>query len=231
MEYRATELPVGMIDGQGCREWRTADGRWRVFWLGRVSYEVALSWQERLVEGKVADLEAEDVMLLLEHDPVYTIGRSPDRSSLGVAEGGAVPIVEINRGGKATYHGPGQLVGYPLFDLRRGGRDLHRYLRSIELGLSESVSVFGVAAGFREGLTGVWVGDRKLASIGVGVRRWIAMHGFALNVAEDLSGFGNITPCGISGVEMTSLSREVGREVSVEAFAAVVARTLPAHLS
>ncbi len=231
MEYRATELPVGMIDGRGCREWRTADGRWRVLWLGRVSYEVALSWQEQLVEGKVADVEAEDVMLLLEHDPVYTIGRSPDRSSLGVAEGGAVPVVEINRGGKATYHGPGQLVGYPLFDLRRGGRDLHRYLRSIELGLSESVGVLGVAAGFREGLTGVWVGDRKLASIGVGVRRWIAMHGFALNVAEDLSGFGNITPCGISGVEMTSLSREAGRAGSVEAFAAVVARTLPRHLS
>jgi lipoyl(octanoyl) transferase len=231
MEYRKLVLPAAMGDSEGCREWRTPDGRWRVFWLGRVSYEGALCWQEQIVEGKVADLEAEDVMLLLEHDPVYTIGRSPDRSSLGVAEGGGIPVIEINRGGKATYHGPGQLVGYPLFDLRRGGRDLHRYLRSIETGLSESVGVFGVQAGFREGLTGVWVGNRKLASIGVGVRRWIAMHGFALNVAEDLSGFGSITPCGITGVEMTSLSREAGRTISVEEFAAVVAERLPKYLS
>lgn len=231
MKYQTLALPDGMREGRICREWQTEDGRWRVFWLGRVSYEMALSWQEQLVEAKVAELEGEDVMLLLEHDPVYTIGRSPDRSSLGFAEGGTVPVVETNRGGKATYHGPGQLVGYPLFDLRRGGRDLHRYLRSIEMGLSESVEWFGVRAGFREGLTGVWVGERKLASIGVGVRRWIAMHGFALNVVEDLSGFGAITPCGISGVEMTSLSRESGRAVSVEDFAAIVARTLPKHLS
>lgn len=231
MEYQALRLPSGMVDRNGYREWRTDDGRWRVVWLGRVSYELALTWQEWLVEVKVTSVEGEDVMLLLEHDPVYTIGRSPDRSSLGIAEGRTVPVVEINRGGKATYHGPGQLVGYPLFDLRRGGRDLHRYLRSIEMGLSESVGVFGVEAGFREGLTGVWVGGRKLASIGVGVRRWIAMHGFALNVGHDLSGFDSITPCGISGVEMTSLSREAGRAVSVEEFAAVVAERLPQHLS
>ena len=107
MEYRATELPVGMIDGRGCREWRTADGRWRVLWLGRVSCEVALSWQERLVEGKVADLEAEDVMLLLEHDPVYTIGRSPDRSSLGVAEGGRLEYaVEVSNRAGSVVSGP-----------------------------------------------------------------------------------------------------------------------------
>ena len=135
MGYRALALPRGMEDVRGRREWRSVGGRWRVLWLGRVPYEVALGWQERLVEDKVSEMEGEDVLLLLEHDPVYTIGRSPDRSSLGVVEGGTVPVVEINRGGKATYHGPGQLVGYPLFDLRRGGRDLHRYLRSIEIGL------------------------------------------------------------------------------------------------
>ncbi len=228
MAYRELQLPDGL---SGIREWRQMDGRWRVLWLGRVGYSEALDWQESIVAAKAKETEAEDVLLLLEHEPVYTIGRSPDRSSLGDVEASGVPVVEVNRGGKATYHGPGQLVGYPLFDLRRGGKDLHRYLRSIEMGLSEAALAFGVEAGFREGLTGVWVGNRKLASIGVGVRRWVAMHGFALNVAADVSGFGEITPCGIAGVEMTSLSRERGQEVSLESFAEVVAEVLPRHLS
>lgn len=228
MAYRELQLPDGL---SGIREWRQMDGRWRVLWLGRVGYSEALDWQESIVAAKAKETEAEDVLLLLEHEPVYTIGRSPDRSSLGDVEASGVPVVEVNRGGKATYHGPGQLVGYPLFDLRRGGKDLHRYLRSIEMGLSEAALAFGVEAGFREGLTGVWVGNRKLASIGVGVRRWVAMHGFALNVAADVSGFGEITPCGIAGVEMTSLSRERGQEVSMESFAEVVAEVLPRHLS
>jgi lipoyl(octanoyl) transferase len=228
MGYREVQLPDGL---SGIREWRQMDGRWRVLWLGRVGYSDALDWQEAIVAAKAKEMEAEDVLLLLEHEPVYTIGRSPDRSSLGDVEASGVPVLEVNRGGKATYHGPGQLVGYPLFDLRRGGKDLHRYLRSIEMGLSEAALAFGVEAGFREGLTGVWVGNRKLASIGVGVRRWVAMHGFALNVAADVSGFGEITPCGIAGVEMTSLSRERGQAVSLESFAEVVAEVLPRHLS
>jgi lipoyl(octanoyl) transferase len=124
--------------------------------------------------------------------------------------------MKINRGGQATYHGPGQLVGYPLIDLRRRGQDLHRYLRALEEILVELCAGYGVVAQRREGLTGVWVGERKLASIGVGVRRWVAMHGFALNVCGDLAPFASITPCGIAGVEMTSLSREAGTDCTVQ---------------
>ena len=213
MAYRELQLPDGL---SGIREWRQMDGRWRVLWLGRVGYSEALDWQEAIVAAKAKETEAEDVLLLLEHEPVYTIGRSPDRSSLGDVEASGVPVVEVNRGGKATYHGPGQLVGYPLFDLRRGGKDLHRYLRSIEMGLSEAALAFGVEAGFREGLTGVWVGNRKLASIGVGVRRWVAMHGFALNVNNNIEDFQHIIPCGISEKAVTSLSNELGYNVDIQ---------------
>ena len=126
------------------------------------------------------------------------------------------PLVKINRGGQATYHGPGQLVGYPIIDLRPRGQDLHVYLRTLEEALIEVLAAFGVEARRRDGLTGVWVGERKIASIGVGVRRWIAMHGFALNVCGDLAPFSHITPCGIAGVEMTNVERECRETVSVE---------------
>jgi lipoate-protein ligase B len=118
------------------------------------------------------------------------------------------PVLHINRGGKATYHGPGQLVGYAILDLRAREQGLHRHLRLLEAGLIELALRFGVAAGAREGLTVVWCGPKKLASIGVGVRRWITMHGFAINVCGALDGFNFITPCGLEGVEITSLERE-----------------------
>jgi lipoyl(octanoyl) transferase len=169
-----------------------------------------------IVVRKIAALDAPDELLLLEHDPVFTIGRTPDQSSLREEAQLPHPLVKINRGGQATYHGPGQLVGYPLIDLRRRGQDLHCYLRALEDLLIELCARYDVAAVRREGLTGVWIGDRKLASIGVGVRRWVAMHGFALNVCGDLAGFGSIVPCGIVGVEMTSLARESGMPLAVE---------------
>ena len=122
--------------------------------------------------------------MLLEHEPVYTIGRTPDRSSLRGGSHLPHPLFPINRGGQATYHGPGQLIGYPIIDLRRCGQDLHRYLRWIEDLLIELLADSGIAATTRDGLTGVWVDDRKIASIGVGVRHWISMHGFALNVCR-----------------------------------------------
>jgi lipoyl(octanoyl) transferase len=126
------------------------------------------------------------------------------------------PVHVTNRGGQATYHGPGQLVGYPILDLRRRGQDLHIYLRAIEELLIAVCSSFGAEAQRREGLTGIWIGPRKLASIGVGVRKWISMHGFALNVTNaSLGAFNHITPCGIGGVEMTSLEREGLRDASV----------------
>jgi len=125
------------------------------------------------------------------------------------------PLFAINRGGQATYHGPGQLMGYPIIDLRRCGQDLHRYLRWVEQLLIELLVDYGITASRRESMTGVWVGQRKIASIGVGVRHWITMHGFALNVCGDLSSFNHIIPCGINNVAMTSMEEEIGGAFSV----------------
>ncbi|MEO7932927.1 MAG: lipoyl(octanoyl) transferase LipB [Chthoniobacterales bacterium] len=196
----------------------------QVQWLGRVNYPDALALQEKLVAEHDANM-----LLLLEHEPIYTIGRTPDQSSLrtGLL---SHPVIQTNRGGQATYHGPGQLVGYPIIDLNELRRDLHHYLRTLEELLIEILAIYEVHAQRREGLTGVWVEDRKIASIGVGVRKWISMHGFALNVSRDLSGFAAITPCGIAGVTMTSLSIELGRNVTVKEFADVTGIYFAAEL-
>lgn len=191
-------------------------------WLGRVSFGDVLALQEQLVAKKRTDQTLGDEVLLLEHEPVYTIGRTPDQSSLLGAAHLPHPLFPINRGGQATYHGPGQLIGYPIVDLRRCGQDLHRYLRWLEDLLVETLAEVGVAATARPGLTGVWVEDRKIASIGVGVRHWITMHGFALNVGGDLAPFSQIVPCGIANVTMTSIEKETGRTFSVEEMAGVV---------
>jgi lipoyl(octanoyl) transferase len=184
-------------------------------WLGRMAFGDALALQEETVARKRADQSLGDELLLLEHEPVYTIGRTPDQSSLRGMEHLPHPLFPINRGGQATYHGPGQLIGYPIIDLRNCGQDLHRYLRWLEELLMETLATVGIAATTREGLTGVWVENRKIASIGVGVRHWITMHGFALNVCGDLSPFDQIVPCGISNVTMTSIEKETGRQDSV----------------
>jgi lipoyl(octanoyl) transferase len=151
----------------------------------------------------------------LEHEPVYTIGRTPDQSSLRGVAHLPHPLFPINRGGQATYHGPGQLIGYPIIDLCECGQDLHRYLRWIEALLVETLAEVGIVATTRSGLTGVWIEDRKIASIGVGVRHWITMHGFALNVCGDLAPFDQIVPCGIENVTMTSIEKETDRQWSV----------------
>ena len=197
-----------------------------VRWLGRIAYAPALQMQEEAVAARLAG-ESDDQIFLLEHEAVYTIGRQRDRSSLGAAPL-PHPVEEINRGGQATFHGPGQLVGYFIFDLQKLTPDLHVFLRWIESGLIDVLAEYGLAARRREGLTGVWVEDRKIASIGVGVRRWVTMHGFGLNVGPDLSGFAAITPCGIQGVTMTSVSRELGREVAVDFAATRAARIFAA---
>ncbi len=192
-------------------------------WLGRIDYDRALEIQNELV----AAIRAGDTgpqLLLLEHEPVYTIGRTRDQSSLRDVALLPHPVREINRGGQATYHGPGQLVGYPILDLHNHGRDLHRYLRFLEAVLIDVLGEFGVAGKRSEGLTGVWVEDRKIVSIGVGVRHWITMHGFALNVTAEVDGFSNITPCGIAGVQMTSIEAETGRPANVREVADVAAR-------
>lgn len=185
--------------------------------LGSVSFREAWRLQERLVE-RIAAGEAEETVLLLEHPHVFTLGRTGSTDNLlanSDLEGNPVELIRINRGGDVTYHGPGQLVGYPLLDLKRRGRDVHRYLRDLEELLIRTARQFGVESGRRTGLTGVWTETGKLASIGVGVRRWITMHGFALNVCTDLRYFEMINPCGIPGCPMTSLTRLSGRTISV----------------
>jgi lipoyl(octanoyl) transferase len=202
-----------------------------VRWLGRVNFAEALALQEKIVAQKRSDPTLADTILLLEHDPVYTIGRTPDQTSLHGGSHLPHPFFQINRGGQATYHGPGQLMGYPIIDLRNRGQDLHKYLRWIESLLIEFLAVFEIDAQRREGLTGVWVEERKIASIGVGVRHWITMHGFALNVCGDLSPFDQITPCGISNVAMTSMERETGKSISVMEVAVVFEKLLVRRIS
>ena len=187
----------------------------QVRWLGRMEFADALALQEEIVAKKRKDRSLGDELLLLEHEAVYTIGRTPDKSSLLGSAHLPHPLLAINRGGHATYHGPGQLMGYPIIDLRRCGQDLHRYLRWLEQLLIELLVDYGITASRRESLTGVWVGQRKIASIGVGVRHWITMHGFALNVCGDLSPFDHIIPCGINNVAMTSMEKETGGAFSV----------------
>ena len=188
--------------------------------LGRAAYEPALNLQRRLWE-KVQASEAElAYLILVKHDPpVITLGRGADRSNI-LATGeqlaaAGVEVHEASRGGDVTYHGPGQLVGYPIFRVDRHGRDVHRYLRDVEETLIRLLAEFDVSAGRREGLTGVWVADEKVAAIGIAVRRWVSYHGFALNVDPDLSHFEWIIPCGIADKGVTSMARLLGRPIEV----------------
>lgn len=201
-------------------------------WLGtQISYADALATQEATLL-EVLSGESPDTFFTLEHSPVYTIGRTRDRSSLLNPELLPHPHVEINRGGQATYHGPGQLVGYPIVDLRKLGKDLHIYIHTIEKALVLTCQDFGVDASIKDGLTGVWVGEKKLASIGVGVRKWISMHGFAINITpESLTGFNHITPCGIQGVAMTTVCNEADREVTTKEFSDAVVPHLESVLA
>ncbi|RNC73247.1 MAG: lipoyl(octanoyl) transferase LipB [Desulfuromonadales bacterium] len=186
-----------------------------------IDYHEAYSLQER-VAAEVATGTAPETLLLLEHPPVYTIGRGKGGENLLDP---AIRAVETNRGGDVTFHGPGQLVGYPIINLGRRGRDLHRYLRFLEEVLIHTAAGFGVEAWREPGRTGIWTEQGKLASIGVGVRRWVTMHGFALNVVNDLAPFVRINPCGIAGCQMTSLARLRGDDaVAVSAVKAVVAQ-------
>jgi lipoyl(octanoyl) transferase len=200
----------------------------KVLQLGRIDYQAALDIQHRLVND-LASGAGPEALLLLEHEPVYTIGRTRDQSSL--RDQLPHPAIETNRGGQATYHGPGQLVGYPILDLNTRGRDLHHYLRFLEEFLIRLCADYGVEASRRDGLTGVWVGDKKIASLGVGVKKWITMHGFALNVlSSSLPAFSHITPCGIAGVEMTCLESESDRVISLPEITARAAAAFPALL-
>ena len=194
-------------------------------WIGRIDFDTAFAQQETEVAAVRAGASPGRIFLL-EHESIFTIGRTRDQSSLLLRNLLPAPLREINRGGQATWHGPGQLVGYAILDLHRYGGDLHRYLRFLEQVLIDTLAQWSVVAQRREGLTGVWVEDRKIASIGVGVRHWVSMHGFGLNVCGGLEGFASIVPCGIDGVTMTSLERECGRAVAVREVADVVSELL-----
>lgn len=180
--------------------------------LGRRRYGEALELQRALCRGRADGDCPSDMLLLVEHSPVFTLGRSARAASLPVPAARLVElgaeVHEVERGGDVTFHGPGQLVGYPIVDLRQHREDLHWYLRELEAVLIESLAEFGVASERGAGRTGVWTSGRKIASIGVHVKRWVTLHGFALNVTTDLSWFDLIVPCGIPDVRMTSIAAE-----------------------
>ena len=180
--------------------------------LGRMGYEEALEYQREVARQRITGAIPEDVLILVEHPPVVTLGRSSKEKNLisspAFLASKGVELFEVERGGDVTFHGPGQLVGYPIIDLKRHRQDLHWYLRSVEEALIRTLGEYGIAGERSTGFTGVWTNGRKIASIGVHARDWVTWHGFALNVTTDLSYFDFIVPCGISGVEMTSISKQ-----------------------
>ena len=175
---------------------------------GSVPYAEALEWQRRLADDRIARRLDHDVLVLLEHPPVVTLGRNSHAAHLLERDG--IEIHEVERGGDITYHGPGQLVGYPILDLTQYKQDLHWYLRTLEQALIDALALLEIPAERNPGFTGVWTCGRKIASIGIHVKQWVTWHGFALNVTTDLSHFDRIVPCGIQGVEMTSVKNEKG---------------------
>jgi lipoate-protein ligase B len=189
-----------------------------VMQLGLVGYEEAWALQRSLA-GAVSQGEIPDTVLFLEHPPVITLGRTATEGELHVPPGADVEIVETNRGGKSTYHGPGQLVCYPILDLNRHGRDVKLYVRNLEEALIRTVGAFGLEGRRFEGLTGVWLHPppRKIASIGVHISRWVTTHGYALNVDLDPAPFTQwITACGLEDAAFTTMARELGRPLSVD---------------
>ena len=192
-----------------------------ITWLGMMEYQTALELQNRLAAARLRE-DIADVLLLLEHPHVYTLGRGADERFVLNTSG--IPLYRVSRGGQVTYHGPGQLIGYPIVKLNGPERDVIRYIRTLEQVLIESLATLGIGAQRRPGLTGVWLGDEKIASIGVGFRRWVSQHGFALNVTTDLSRFESIVPCGIAGCRMTSIAVQRLGVIKTASFSQTVAR-------
>jgi lipoyl(octanoyl) transferase len=186
--------------------------------LGTVEYREALDLQRELAAA-VAAGERPDTVLLLEHPPTITLGRRTEEGEVHVPDGAEVAVVEVDRGGKSTYHGPGQLVCYPILDLTRHGHDVKKYCRDLEEALVQTLGAFGLEGARIEGLTGVWLQSppRKIASIGIHLSKWVSTHGYALNVDLDPAPFTEwITACGLDGYAFTSMARELGRAVSVD---------------
>jgi lipoyl(octanoyl) transferase len=209
-------------------------------WLGNVSYSDGLALQEKAVE-RVRSGKGPEQLLLLEHPHVFTLGRGADSANILAGkdqlQSHSIEVHETGRGGDVTYHGPGQLVGYPIINLKPDRCDVHRYVRDVEEVLIRTIADFGVTGRRIPGLTGVWVGNEKIGAIGVRIARWITSHGFALNVSTDLNYFQMIVPCGISDKGVTSLSRLTGRQIEMlevaesasKHFGEVFARTVNIH--
>jgi lipoate-protein ligase B len=181
--------------------------------LQRMPYAEALELQRNVARDRISGAISEDVLLLVEHPPVVTLGRSSKQKNLisspDFLQSRGVELFEVERGGDVTFHGPGQLVGYPIIDLKRHKLDLHWYLRQVEEAIIRVLSRYGISAERSTGYTGVWTGGRKITSIGVHARDWVTWHGFAMNVVTDLTYFDLIVPCGIQDVEMTSIAKEI----------------------
>jgi lipoate-protein ligase B len=192
--------------------------------LGRVPYPVAHALQRELVDARARG-EAPDTILLCTHDPVYTVGRRRDAAH-NVLAPGDVPVVEVERGGDVTWHGPGQLVAYPILQLDGAGRDLHAHLHALEDVLIRTCAAFGLDAGRDARNTGCWVGGRKLGSVGIACRRWVTWHGLSLNVDCDLEAFRRIHPCGMDAEVVTTMSVAAARALSVDEVRPVLAASL-----
>jgi lipoyl(octanoyl) transferase len=188
------------------------DCRWR--FAGRLPYGEALALQKDIVRRRVAK-EIPDTLLIVEHPPVITMGKMSRKEHL-LGSRPDVEVVETPRGGDVTYHGPGQIVGYPIIDLTVSKIDLKKYLAGLEEVMIRAVAKYGITAGRQAGMTGAWVGDRKIGAIGVRVEKWVTSHGFALNANNDLGGFDLIIPCGLKGKGVTSIARELGHEVDLD---------------
>ena len=182
--------------------------------LGRVAYQEGVRLQQEFADRRRSG-EIGDTLLLCEHPPVYTLGTNADAAL--VLRSDTAEVIQTDRGGEVTYHGPGQVVGYAICDLNGRGRDVHRHCRDLEEVMIRALADFGLGAGRIEGLTGVWLGDEKVGALGVRVRRWISTHGFALNVDCDLTYFDGIIPCGIRDKGVTTMERALGRPVDIDA--------------
>ena len=197
----------------------TTKTKCQVMQLGLIEYNAAYSIQKELVAKRIRG-EVPDTLILLEHEPVITVGRSGSLNNIHISEETRlkekIALFKINRGGGVTYHGPGQLVGYPILNLNGYGRDIHKFLRLLEEVIIKVLAEYGLEALRVPGLTGVWVGQKKIASIGVGVRKWVSFHGFSLNVAPDMKHFSYINPCGLDDDRMTSMKELLGREICVD---------------
>ncbi len=206
----------------------TPRGPMEVRWLGRLDWRAAHALQRQVLADRIAG-RVPDTLLVVEHEPVYTLGRRRGAAANVLAAGG-VPVVEAERGGDVTFHGPGQVVVYPIVDLAPDRMDLHRHLRTLEEAVIRTCARWGLAAGRDPRNSGAWIGGRKVAAVGIACRRWVTWHGLALNVDPDLAAFARIRPCGLEPDTVTSMARELGSPPPLEAVAQALVDQLVALL-